>query len=62
LAVADIVEAMVSYRPYRPGISLDIVLNQIRQEAGSLLDAEVVGVCVDLFRKKHFVVPGWILP
>jgi PAS domain S-box-containing protein len=60
LAVADIVEAMASYRPYRPGISVNIVLDQIEREAGSLLDAEVVGICVDLFRKKHFVVPGWI--
>jgi PAS domain S-box-containing protein/putative nucleotidyltransferase with HDIG domain len=59
LAVADIVEAMASYRPYRPGISLDIVLNQIEREAGSLLDAEVVGICVTLFRKQHFAVPGW---
>jgi PAS domain S-box-containing protein len=60
LAVADIVEAMASYRPYRPGISLDIVLDHIEKEAGSLLDAEVVGICVDLFRKKHLVVSGWI--
>jgi PAS domain S-box-containing protein len=62
LAVADIVEAMASYRPYRPGISLDIVLDQLEREAGSLLDAEVVGICLDLFRKKHFIVPGWIRP
>jgi HD-GYP domain-containing protein (c-di-GMP phosphodiesterase class II) len=60
LAVADIVEAMASYRPYRPGISLDIVLEHIEKEAGSLLDSEVVGICVDLFRKKHLVVSGWI--
>lgn len=60
LTVADIVEAMASYRPYRPGISLDIVLEEIEKEAECLLDAEAVRICVDLFRKKHFVVPGWI--
>jgi PAS domain S-box-containing protein/putative nucleotidyltransferase with HDIG domain len=60
LAVADIVEAMASYRPYRPGIPLDIVLEQIEREAGTLLDPEVVRICIDLFRNKHFVVQGWI--
>jgi PAS domain S-box-containing protein/putative nucleotidyltransferase with HDIG domain len=60
LAVADIVEAMGSYRPYRPGIKLHLVLQQIEKDAGVLLDAEVVRVCLALFRDKHFMVPGWI--
>jgi HD-GYP domain-containing protein (c-di-GMP phosphodiesterase class II) len=60
LAVADIVEAMASYRPYRPGIELHLVLQQIEKDAGTLLDAEVVRICVALFREKHFTVPGWI--
>ena len=60
LAVADIVEAMASYRPYRPGIKLHLVLQQIEKDAGSLLDPEVVRICVSLFRDKHFMVPGWI--
>ena len=60
LAVADIVEAMASYRPYRQGIQLDVALEQIEREAGSLLDPEIVGVCLALFREKHFSVPGWI--
>jgi PAS domain S-box-containing protein/putative nucleotidyltransferase with HDIG domain len=60
LTVADIVEAMASFRPYRPAIPLDIVLEEIQREAGSLLDPEAVRICVDLFRNKHFVVQGWI--
>jgi len=60
LAVADIVEAMASYRPYRPGIKLHLVLQQIEKDAGTLLDAEAVRVCLTLFREKHFMVPGWI--
>jgi HD-GYP domain-containing protein (c-di-GMP phosphodiesterase class II) len=58
LAVADIVEAMTCYRPYRPGIKLHLVLKQIEKDAGIQLDPEVVRVCLDLFRKKHFVLPG----
>jgi PAS domain S-box-containing protein/putative nucleotidyltransferase with HDIG domain len=60
LTVADIVEAMGSYRPYRTGIKLNTVLREIERQAGSLLDAEAVRICVSLFRQKHFMVPGWI--
>jgi PAS domain S-box-containing protein len=60
LAVADIVEAMASYRPYRPGIELPIVLQEIEKDAGTKLDPETVRICVSLFREKHFMVPGWI--
>lgn len=59
LTVADIVEAMASYRPYRAGIHLDAVLQEIESEAGSRLDPEIVRICVNLFREKHFAVPGW---
>jgi PAS domain S-box-containing protein/putative nucleotidyltransferase with HDIG domain len=59
LTVADIVEAMASYRPYRAGIHLDVVLDEIQREAGDLLDVEIVSVCVALFRQRNFVVPGW---
>jgi PAS domain S-box-containing protein len=60
LAVADVVEAMASHRPYRPAIKLNIVLKQIERDAGSLLDAEAVRVCAALFREKHLVLPSAI--
>ncbi|MGA3263687.1 MAG: HD domain-containing phosphohydrolase [Terracidiphilus sp.] len=59
LAVADIVEAMASHRPYRPAIKMNIVLQQIEKQAGSQLDAEAVRACAALFRKKRLVLPGW---
>jgi HD-GYP domain-containing protein (c-di-GMP phosphodiesterase class II) len=58
LAVADMVEAMASHRPYRPAIKLNIVLQQIEKEAGSLLDAQAVRICAALFREKRLVLPG----
>jgi PAS domain S-box-containing protein len=58
LAVADIVEAMASHRPYRPGIPLEIVLKEIEKQAGSKLDGEVVRICATLFREKRLVLPG----
>jgi PAS domain S-box-containing protein len=59
LTVADIVEAMSSFRPYRPPIPMDIVLKEIENEAGSRLDPEVVRVCIELFREKRFVLTGF---
>ena len=58
LAVADIVEAMTTTRTYRPPIDLDVVLDRIQSEAGVLLDAEVVRICVALFRGGRFSMPG----
>jgi putative nucleotidyltransferase with HDIG domain len=57
LTVADMVEAMAAHRPYRPGIPLNIALELIEKEAGTLLDAEIVRVCVALFREKGFLLP-----
>jgi PAS domain S-box-containing protein len=58
MAVADMVEAMASDRPYRRSRGLEFALNQIESEAGKLLDTEVVRICAALFREKRLVVPG----
>jgi len=58
LAVADIVEAMAADRPYRVGIDMDLVLEQIEREAGTLLDAEVVKICATLFRERRLIIHG----
>ena len=62
LAVADVVEAMAAFRPYRPAIELETVLREIERQAGSLLDADFVRICVALFREKKFALPSLILP
>jgi PAS domain S-box-containing protein/putative nucleotidyltransferase with HDIG domain len=54
LAVADVVEAMSSHRPYRAGLGLDAALAQIRQEAGTKLDAQVVDACERVFHEQGF--------
>ena len=58
LAVADIVEAMASPRPYRKALGLKVALEEIEKTAGTLLDAEVVKICGALFREKRLVLPG----
>jgi len=57
LAVADIVEAMASARPFRPALGLDAALAEIERLSGPQLDAEVVRVCVSLFRDHEFQLP-----
>jgi PAS domain S-box-containing protein len=54
LAVADVVEAMASHRPYRPALGIDAALNEIVTHRGTLFDPLVVDACVSLFREKGF--------
>jgi PAS domain S-box-containing protein len=54
LAVADVAEAMVSHRPYRPALSIDQAMEEISKNAGSLYDAKAVDGCVTLFNQKGF--------
>ncbi len=46
LAVADVVEAMASHRPYRPALGSEAALQEIQGRKGTLYDAEVVEACV----------------
>jgi PAS domain S-box-containing protein len=54
LAVADVVEAMASHRPYRPALGIDQALEEITQNKGRLYDPEAVDVCVRLFTEQDF--------
>jgi putative two-component system response regulator len=54
LAVADVVEAMASHRPYRPARGIDRALEEISQNRGVLYDPEVVDACLKLFTEKGF--------
>jgi PAS domain S-box-containing protein/putative nucleotidyltransferase with HDIG domain len=54
LAVADVVEAMSSHRPYRPGLGVEIGLEEITRNRGKLYDPQVVDACVRLFTEKDF--------
>jgi HD-GYP domain-containing protein (c-di-GMP phosphodiesterase class II)/HAMP domain-containing protein len=55
LAVADVVEAMWSHRPYRPQLSLDAALHEIEKGRGTRFDTAVVDACLKLFREDGFV-------
>lgn len=54
MAVADVVEAIMNHRPYRPALGLETALDAIRSGAGVLYDPQIVGICVKLFTEKGF--------
>jgi PAS domain S-box-containing protein len=54
LAVADVVEAMASHRPYRPALGIKRALEEITKNKGVLYDPAVVDACNKLFTEKHF--------
>jgi PAS domain S-box-containing protein/putative nucleotidyltransferase with HDIG domain len=51
LAVADVVEAMASHRPYRAAHGIERALDEISRNKGTLYDPDVVDVCLKLFER-----------
>lgn len=56
LAVADVVEAMSSHRPYRRAIGIDMALDEIRKNRDILYDSNVVEACCILFREQGYLL------
>jgi putative nucleotidyltransferase with HDIG domain len=56
LAVADVVEAMASHRPYRAALGIEAALVEIVEKRGTWFDTDVVAACVRLFREKGFTL------
>ena len=54
LAVADVVESILSHRPYRPALGLDVAINEITGKRGKLYNADVVDACIKLFKERGF--------
>ncbi|MEN6368675.1 MAG: HD domain-containing phosphohydrolase [Thermotogota bacterium] len=54
LAVADVVEAMVSHRPYRPALGVDAALSEIRAGRGTRYDPNAADACIALFEAGEF--------
>ncbi len=54
IAVADVVEAMASHRPYRPALGIQKALEEISKQKGKLYDEKAVNACLRLFKEKGF--------
>jgi PAS domain S-box-containing protein len=56
LAVADVIEAMASHRPYRPALGIDAAILEIEKGKGVLYELSVVEACLTLFREKGYTL------
>lgn len=54
LAVADVVEAIASHRPYRPALGIEAALNEVASRRGILYDTPAVDACLKLFRERGY--------
>lgn len=58
IAVADVVEAISSHRPYRPGLGIDVALDEITRNRGITYDPIVVDACITLFHTQGYRLPA----
>jgi PAS domain S-box-containing protein len=56
LAVADVVEAMASHRPYRAALGIEKALEEISLNRGTLYDSAVVDACLSLITEERFEI------
>lgn len=56
MAVADVVEAMSSHRPYRAALGLEKALAEIERGRGTAYDPAIVDACLKLFRKNKYTI------
>jgi len=54
VAIADVVEAMATHRPYRPALGIDVALYEIEKQKGILFESELVDICIKIFKEKGF--------
>lgn len=58
LAVADVIEAMASHRPYRAALGLEPALDEIERGAGRLYDPDVASIALRMCRADGFRLPA----
>jgi putative nucleotidyltransferase with HDIG domain len=56
LMVADVVEAMMSHRPYRPALGLEAALEEISKYSGIHYNSKIVEACISLFMEDHYQI------
>lgn len=57
MSVADVVEAMSTHRPYRPGLGIEKALAEIERGRGTMYDADATDACLSMFREGRYQLP-----
>lgn len=58
VAVADVVDSMISHRPYRPALGIDKALAELEHGRGIIYEPQVVDALLCLIREKGYDVHG----
>jgi HD-GYP domain-containing protein (c-di-GMP phosphodiesterase class II) len=53
IAVADVLEAITSHRPYRPARGLDKAIEVLSEGRGKVFDAQVIDACMSLIKSNQ---------
>ncbi len=53
-AIADVIEAIASNRPYRPALGVEAAPEEIVRGRGAAYDREAADACLRLFREKGY--------
>lgn len=54
ISVADVVEAIISHRPYRPAVGFGAAIAELKENKGTLYDEDVADTCLELLQSKKF--------
>jgi len=57
IAVADVVEALSSHRPYRASLGIEKALEEIARKSGKLYDLMSVNACLGIFKEGFEFTP-----
>lgn len=57
VAIADVFEAMISHRPYRPALGMQSALEELTDHSGTLYDADAVAALARLVRDQNYQIP-----
>jgi HD-GYP domain-containing protein (c-di-GMP phosphodiesterase class II) len=50
IGTADVIDAMASYRPYRPALGVDAAIEEIIKFRGIIYDSTVVDACLKIYK------------
>lgn len=57
IAVADVMESVMSHRPYRAALGIDVAVDIIQKGSGVIFDSKICEICIDLFKNKNYIMP-----
>lgn len=56
IGVADVIDAMASYRPYRPSLGVDAAIEEIVKYKGIIYDPDVVEACLRVYKRPEATI------